>query len=64
MSLLAGIVGPFLSPESWPAENKMIGSMMIYEAENLEALRARIEADPYWEHNVVRYIFDCKLTVY
>ncbi|KAJ7931227.1 hypothetical protein B0H13DRAFT_860860 [Mycena leptocephala] len=45
--------GALLSPESLTgAERKMIGSLMIYEAESLEAVRSVIESDIYYTAGV------------
>ncbi|KAJ6572081.1 hypothetical protein B0H19DRAFT_935854 [Mycena capillaripes] len=45
--------GALLTPESLTgAEKKMIGSIMIFEAENIEAVRAMIEGDIYYTAGV------------
>ncbi|KAG8883230.1 hypothetical protein FRB98_003207 [Tulasnella sp. 332] len=48
------IGGVCLTPESITGgDKKMIGSMMLFEAESLEEVRARIESDIYYKKNVV-----------
>ena len=50
-----GIGGALISPETYDKpEKKLIGSMMIYEAEKLEDVKKVIEDDIYWKSNVVR----------
>ncbi|KAF8307674.1 hypothetical protein DL93DRAFT_2087768 [Clavulina sp. PMI_390] len=47
--------GPFFTPESiepGATDKKFVGSMFIIEAESVEAIRKRIEADAYWKGNV------------
>ncbi|KAG8844909.1 hypothetical protein FRB96_002798 [Tulasnella sp. 330] len=47
------IGGVCLTPESITGgDKKMIGSMMLFEAESLEEVRARIESDIYYKKNV------------
>lgn len=44
-----------VSPETYQtADRKLIGSMMVFEAENLEAVRKAIEEDIYYTSRVVR----------
>ncbi|KAJ6616479.1 hypothetical protein B0H10DRAFT_2037227 [Mycena sp. CBHHK59/15] len=45
--------GVLLTPESLTsADKKMVGSMMIFEAENLDAVRTMIETDIYYTSGV------------
>ncbi|KAJ7098259.1 hypothetical protein C8R44DRAFT_642846 [Mycena epipterygia] len=47
------IAGALLTPESLLSENKkMIGSMFIFEAENIEAVKKIIENDIYYTSGV------------
>jgi uncharacterized protein YciI len=51
--------GALLSPESIEsadAPQKMVGSMLIIQAESLAAASKRIESDIYWTSNVVSII--------
>ena len=49
-----GIGGGLVDPATYQfAEKKLIGSMMVYEAESLEAVRKLVEADIYYTSNVV-----------
>lgn len=48
--------GPLLSPESIEtadAPRKMVGSMVVIQAESLADVRKLIESDIYWASNVV-----------
>ncbi|KAJ7731099.1 hypothetical protein DFH07DRAFT_755863 [Mycena maculata] len=57
-AITAGVIrvgGALLTPESLTgADKKMasIGSMMIFEAENIEAVRTMVEADIYYTSGV------------
>jgi uncharacterized protein YciI len=45
-----------LSPESVgvaEADRKLTGSALVVHVESIEAARAILEEDPYWENNVV-----------
>lgn len=56
--------GAMLTPESIaspPAEKKLTGSVMIFKAESLEAVRKMIESDIYWTSDVVRSPLSCML---
>ncbi|KAJ7484410.1 hypothetical protein FB451DRAFT_1232436 [Mycena latifolia] len=45
--------GALLTPESLTgADKKMVGSIMIYEAENIEAVRTMVETDVYYTSQV------------
>ncbi|EKM52902.1 uncharacterized protein PHACADRAFT_127014 [Phanerochaete carnosa HHB-10118-sp] len=45
--------GALISPETYQsAERKMIGSMGVYQAENIEAVQKVIEEDIYYTGNV------------
>ncbi|KAJ6532738.1 hypothetical protein DFH09DRAFT_1182132, partial [Mycena vulgaris] len=45
--------GALLTPESLTgADKKMIGSILIYEAENIEAVRTMVETDIYYTSGV------------
>lgn len=47
------IGGGLVDPATYQsAEKKLIGSMMVYEAESLEAVRKLVEADIYYTSNV------------
>ncbi|KAG1727599.1 hypothetical protein EDB19DRAFT_191617 [Suillus lakei] len=49
------VAGGLLTPESQDAEpqdRKFVGSALIYEAESLEDVRRRVEADLYWKEGV------------
>lgn len=44
-----------VSPETYQtADRKLIGSMMVFEAESLEVVRKAIEEDIYYTARVVR----------
>ena len=44
-----------VSPETYQtADRKLIGSMMVFEAENLEVVRKAVEEDIYYTSRVVR----------
>ncbi|GJE97297.1 YCII domain-containing protein [Phanerochaete sordida] len=50
---LLRIGGVLADPETYQsAEKKLVGSMLIFEAESLEAVRKIIEEDIYWSSNV------------
>lgn len=50
-----GVGGALVTPETHTAEQKkMIGSLLIIEAESLEAVRKMVESDIYYTSNVVR----------
>lgn len=54
--LVTGIGGALVAPETLETENrKLIGSMMVFEAENLAAVRSIVESDIYWASNVVSF---------
>ncbi|GBE83944.1 hypothetical protein BKA93DRAFT_736345 [Sparassis latifolia] len=47
--------GPLLSPESIAsptAEKKMVGSLMIFEADNIETVKKIVESDIYYTSGV------------
>ncbi|GBE83851.1 hypothetical protein BKA93DRAFT_735689 [Sparassis latifolia] len=47
--------GPLLSSESIvspTAEKKMVGSLMVYEADSLDAARKVVESDPFYTNGV------------
>ena len=47
-----------ISPETYDKpERKLIGSLMVFEAESLEEVRKVIEDDVYYRTGVVRSIF-------
>ena len=48
--------GAFLAPEltDEKGRKKMMGSVLFYEAENIEEVRKVVEADPYFTDGVVR----------
>ncbi|KAJ7753739.1 hypothetical protein B0H16DRAFT_1543834 [Mycena metata] len=47
------VAGALLTPESVSSENKkMIGSMFIFQAENIEAVKKMIETDIYYTSDV------------
>lgn len=51
---MLGIGGALVSPETYDKpEKKLVGSVMIFEAENLETIRKLIEEDIYYKTNVV-----------
>ena len=60
-----GIGGGLLTPETYQTENKkLVGSMLIFEMESLEAVRQLVESDVYWTSNVVRdssILWRCRL---
>lgn len=46
--------GALISPETYKSEQKkMIGSMLVYQAENIEAVKQIVEQDIYYTSNVV-----------
>lgn len=56
MVAFAGVGGAMLTPESIAsptAEKKMIGSVIIFEADSIETVRKAIESDIYYTGNVV-----------
>ena len=56
-TVFAGLGGALISPETYQtSEKKMIGSLGIYEAESLEAVKKVIEEDIYYTAGVVRPI--------
>lgn len=49
------VAGGLLTPETQdaaPGNRKFVGSALLYEAENLEAVRRLVEQDLYWTENV------------
>lgn len=52
------VAGGLLTPEisetqdAAPGNRKFVGSALLYEAENLEAVRRLVEQDLYWTENV------------
>ncbi|KAF9244984.1 hypothetical protein BU15DRAFT_41479 [Melanogaster broomeanus] len=49
------VAGGLMTPESQhaaPEDRKLVGSVLIYEAENIEAARKLVEQDLYWTENV------------
>ena len=49
-----GIAGPLVSPETYDKpDQKLIGSIMVFEAEKLEVAKKMVEADIYFKSNVV-----------
>ena len=48
------IGGGLLEPETYQtADKKLVGSVLIYEADNLETVRKIVEDDVYYRSNVV-----------
>ena len=46
-----------ISPDTYDTPSrKMVGSMMVFEAENIEAVRKIVEQDVYYTGGVVRDI--------
>ena len=52
----AGVLFSPEAPEAPDAPRKMVGSLMVFRAENIDIVRKRIEADVYWSGNVVSII--------
>ena len=53
---MAEVAGGVITPDSEnaePADRKFVGSMMVYEAESIEAVRKIVESDIYWTSGVV-----------
>nr|GAT55837.1 predicted protein [Mycena chlorophos] len=47
------VAGPLLSPESiHDSEKRMVGSLIIFQAENIEAVRMSIEKDLFYLNDV------------
>ncbi|KAI6121344.1 hypothetical protein F5141DRAFT_998410, partial [Pisolithus sp. B1] len=49
------VAGGLLTPETQdaaPGNRKFVGSALLYEAENLEAVRKLVEQDVYWTETV------------
>ncbi|KIK91153.1 hypothetical protein PAXRUDRAFT_831082 [Paxillus rubicundulus Ve08.2h10] len=49
------VAGGLLTPESQaatPQDRKFVGSVLIYETENIESARKFVEQDLYWTENV------------
>lgn len=58
--IVAGLGGAIVKPETLEAEQKhMVGSMMVYEAENIDIVRNLILNDPYYTGGVVSRICCC-----
>lgn len=46
-----------VSPDTYSSDQKkMIGSVLVYEAENIEAVRELVEQDIYYKSDVVRLL--------
>jgi uncharacterized protein len=47
--------GAMITPESLEpgAEKKMVGSVVVYEAESVEEVKKIVQRDPYYAANVV-----------
>ena len=54
----SGYGGALVSPETYQSESKkMVGSGMIFEAENIDVVRKLIHEDIYYTSGVVRAAF-------
>ncbi|KAF9222597.1 hypothetical protein BS17DRAFT_783105 [Gyrodon lividus] len=51
LKLAGGLVTPE-SQDATPEDRKFVGSVLIYEAESIEAARKLVEQDLYWTENV------------
>ena len=54
--IMTGVAGGLVTEQSLEpgAEKKFLGSTFIIKADNMEEVRKRMEADVYWDQNVVR----------